>query len=85
MSVSKLIQEFERRLGDSDFVSPSLLVQIGVFGSLTAMHNALRKGLIPHIRISRNRVLIPRQSVVDHLYASAVEANSVSSKQSGGV
>ncbi len=71
MSVQDLITRFERDLGTEEYVSPSLLVQIGVFASYSACMKAIRKGTIPCLKISPHRHLIPRKSVIEYLYDRA--------------
>jgi hypothetical protein len=67
MSILKLIEKFEARLGTDDFILPGKLVEIGLFGSRVAVNNALKKGIFPSLKVSNNRTLIPRESVIEHL------------------
>lgn len=70
MSAKKLIQCFEEKLSKDDFVRPGHLVEIGLFGSQTSVINACRKGILPYLRVSSHRILIPRQSVLEHIKKS---------------
>lgn len=70
MSLQNIIKKFEEKLGSEDFIKPSQLVSIGLFGSQTAVRLALRKGVLPFIRVSTHRILIPRESILDHLRKS---------------
>jgi hypothetical protein len=70
MSPENIIKKFEERLGNEDFIRPSQLVSIGLFGSTAAVRNALRDGILPFIKVSSHRTLIPRECVLEHLRKS---------------
>jgi hypothetical protein len=72
MSIETTIKHFESQLGDEICVSPKKLVDCGLFGSINAVKNALKKGLIPSIKVSSHRTLIPKSSVLDHLRGSCI-------------
>lgn len=67
MSIEEIIAQFEKKLGNDDFFSPSQLVKAGVFGSKTSCRNALIKGTFPCLKISPGRTLIPRASIIAYL------------------
>ncbi|CRX39578.1 hypothetical protein [Estrella lausannensis] len=71
MSNQKIIQKFIDRLGEEDFIPPSRLVEIGLFGSLTGVRQALEKGVLPRIKVTSHRSLIPRESVIQFLQEKA--------------
>lgn len=64
----KIIQKFEERLGNDEFVTPHHLIEIGLFGSHTALSKVLQKGVITCLRVSRNRTLIPREEVLKFIH-----------------
>lgn len=74
MAQEKIIQKFAEKLGDDDFVSPSSLVSAGIYGSYGAVRQALIKGDLPSIRISRHRTLIPREGVIEYLKSCVTSA-----------
>lgn len=67
MSQEKILRKFEALLGDNDFISPSRLVSAGIYGSHTALRNAMLNGDLPSVRVSAHRTLIPRDAVLDLL------------------
>lgn len=67
MTKEIILEKLSKKLGDEDFILPSKLVEAGIFGSSTACRNALQKGVIPSLKITKNRILIPRQAVLDHI------------------
>jgi hypothetical protein len=60
-------EEISKKLGDNPFYTLRQLTSIGFFGSLPAARLALRQGLLPFVRISPRRFVIPREAVLDHL------------------
>lgn len=70
MTNEKIIEQMAAKLGADDFVSPSKLVKSGIFGSHGAVRCALRKGVLPCLRISSHRTLIHRDSVIELLRKS---------------
>lgn len=67
MTPTEIIHLFEEKLGNTDFIVPSTLVSVGLFGSLAAVRGALSRGDLPSLRVSRHRVLIPKSAVIEHI------------------
>ena len=70
MTKQIIIQKFIDKLGEGDFVKKKTLVNIGLFGSLNGVDIAIRNGSIPSIKISPNRTLIFRESVIEYIKKS---------------
>lgn len=67
MSQNTIIEKLTQKLGSGDFLRPIALAKAGLFGSVTAVRHALKKGVLPSLRVSPRRVLIPKESVIEHL------------------
>lgn len=67
MNQKTIIEKITEKLGDKEFLRPNALVKTGLFGSVTAVRHALKKGVLPSLRVSPRRVLIPKESVIEHL------------------
>lgn len=63
----EIVQKFEKKLGDDEFVTPGLLIKIGLYGSHTALAKALANGTFPSLKVSPNRTLIPKSAVLEHI------------------
>lgn len=70
MTPENIIEKFSERLGDTDFIQPAALIKAGLFGSATSVRNSIKKGLFPCLRVSSHRLLIPKESVLEHLRKS---------------
>lgn len=68
--INLLIQELTNRLGDHSFYTLKQLTSIGFFGSMSAARNALDEGLIPFLKVSKRRYVIPRQSLIAYLQSN---------------
>jgi len=67
MNQESIIDKFAEKLDGKDFVQANALVKAGVFGSSTAVRNALKKGTFPSLRVSSHRTLIPTAAVIEYL------------------
>lgn len=65
MDNTNLIQEFADQLDDKPYFTISELIKLGVFGSSSGANKALKNGLIPFIKVSEKRKVVPRKSVID--------------------
>lgn len=65
-----IVRFFEDRLGNDELLPLSKLVKVGVYGSLGAAKKALERGDLDFVKVSRNRTLVYRKSIIDHLKAS---------------
>lgn len=63
----EIVQKFEALLGDDEFITSGLLIKIGLFASHTSLGKALSSGILPSVKVSPNRTLIPKSAVLDHI------------------
>lgn len=63
-TIDSFIENVETELGNSLFVTPARLIELGLFGSQAAAHEALKRGILPSIRVSEHRILIPKSYVI---------------------
>lgn len=68
--MSDPIKIFESRLPKQEFVSITDIVRAGLCKSPNTVWKMLRKGVLPCLRISRNKTMIPRASLIDHIRKS---------------
>jgi hypothetical protein len=73
MTKQTFIEYFKNKLDSKEFVLPVDLLKIGLYSSKAEIRTALRKGVFPSLRVSRNRVLIPVAAILKHLEASVNE------------
>jgi len=69
--MSDIIDKIVEKLPNTDYLKPRDLVQAGIFVSVQSVRNSLKKNLFPNIKISPNRVLIPRDRVVKFLESNS--------------
>lgn len=62
---NSIMEIVESKLGDGDFLSISQLVRSGVYGSEAAVRLALKRGDLQFLKVSPNRTLILKDSVMD--------------------
>lgn len=65
-SQEEIVRKFDLLLPKQSFLKPGVLIETGLFGSTTAIHNALERGDLVYIKQGRHR-LIERQSVLEWL------------------
>jgi hypothetical protein len=63
----EIVQKFEALLGNDEFVTSGFLIKIGLYASHTSLAKALADGVLPSLKVSPNRTLIPRSAVLDHI------------------
>lgn len=61
------INEIEERLGDSLFISPRQIVNLGIYGSLAAVRLALKRGDLPSVKLANHRRRIPKKEFIEYL------------------
>jgi hypothetical protein len=67
MHQEEIVQKFAKKLGNTEFVSTSKLVDVGLYGSTAAVQKAVERGDFSCLHVSRHRTLILTQSVIDHI------------------
>jgi hypothetical protein len=75
--VDGLVNELNDKIGDRTFFTLSELVLFGLFGSLQAARHALRDGLLPSVRISQRRCVIPRAALINYIRANLADKQEV--------
>lgn len=70
-----LVQELDNLLEKKPYFTLSQLIELGLFGSNSAASTALKRGLLPSIKISPKRTVIPRSAVLDYFKANLVRSN----------
>lgn len=63
----KISQYFESKLGSDEFVRSGKLIEIGLFRTHGSLAKAIAEGLLPSIKVSPHRTLIPRLAVLDFI------------------
>lgn len=63
----EIVQKFEALLGNDEFITSGWLIKIGLYASHTSLAKALADGVLPSLKVSRNRTLIPKSAVIDHI------------------
>ncbi len=71
LPLDALIAELHKAIGDKPFYSLRELTSVGFFGSLAAARMALLKGLLPYVKISPRRRVIPQASVIEFIRNSS--------------
>lgn len=64
MSTIELIEEFDRLLGDKPYFTVKQLIDLGLFGSVSAASKALKRGDLPSVKVSEKRTVIPRSAAL---------------------
>jgi hypothetical protein len=72
-STESLIKELDTFLGNKPYFTGTQLIEIGLFGSASAVTSALKKGLLPSIKISPKRTIVPRSAVVKYFRENLLE------------
>jgi hypothetical protein len=81
MSVNTdLVQEFEKLLGNKPYFTKSRLIDLGLFGSSNAASDALKTGLLPSIKMSSKRTVIPRSAVVEYFRKNLENVKQINDK-----
>jgi len=65
--MSDMIEKIIKKLPDTDNLKPSELVSAGIFSSVACVRIALRNNVFTHLRVSSNRIIIPRDEVIKFL------------------
>ena len=65
--MDSLIEELNKKLGDSPLITTRQLISCGIYGSLSAARQALREGRLPFIKISLRRFVVPREELLNFL------------------
>lgn len=65
-SYGSLIKEFDEHLPKKPYFALSELIDIGLFGSSSAVNAAIKRKDIPSIKVSPKRTVVPRSAVVDY-------------------
>lgn len=63
----EIVQKFAALLGNDEFVTSGFLIKIGLYASHTSLAKALANGVLPSLKVSPNRTLIPKSAVLDHI------------------
>jgi len=71
-STIDLVKHFEDRLGEGELLPITDLVRCGLYGSVGAAKQAIERGDLPGLKVSRNRTLIPRQAILAHIRKSVL-------------
>lgn len=69
-----LIAEFAKSLGDKPYFTGKQLIDLGLFGSATGISKALNNGVLPFIRVSKKRRVVPRSAVVQYFQNNLVKS-----------
>jgi hypothetical protein len=64
MSLESVLEKFDKLIPKKEFLTVAELRKTGLFGSSSATLKAVKKGLIPRIKVSCRRSLIPRESIL---------------------
>ena len=64
MSIETLVREFDELLGKKPYFTAKQLIDLGLFGSVSAASKALKRKDIPSIKVSEKRSVIPRSAVL---------------------
>lgn len=66
---SALLKKIKAQLDSepSEFLTPRMLCEIGIFGSRSAATHAVRFGALPCVKISANRFLISKDDVFNYV------------------
>ncbi len=68
MTPQNIVLYFEKKLDGKEYITPSDLIETGLFASNAAVRSAIDRGDFPAIRVSPHRLIIPAKAVLDHLY-----------------
>lgn len=72
-TTTELLEEFNKFLGEKPYFTACQLIELGLFGSYSAVNAALKRGLIPHIKISKKRTVVPRSAVLEYFRNNLVQ------------
>ena len=70
-----LVEELGKALGDKPYFTGNQLIEIGLFGSASAVNAALKIGSLPSIKISPKRTVVPRSAVIQYFRNNLIEAS----------
>ena len=73
INTNQLVAELEKNLGEKPYFTGKNLVDLGLFGSATALNKALKRGDIPTIKISTKRTVVPKSAVLDYFRRNLAE------------
>ena len=62
--IDNLVQEFDELLGKKPYFTLTQLIELGLFGSSAAAATALKRGILPCIKMGPKRTVIPRSAVL---------------------
>lgn len=79
MTTYSIVDEIAEKIGNKSFCTANDVIELGLFGSHTAVHIAFRRGDLPFVKISARRFVIPTKDLLKF-----IERN-FSVKQNGGV
>lgn len=69
-----LVKEFDELLPKAPYFSISELIELGLFGSSAAANAAIKRKVIPSIRMSPKRTVVPRSAVLDYFRKNLAES-----------
>lgn len=73
-ATDNLIADLISHLGEKPYFTGQFLIEIGLFGSQTALAQALKRGDLPTIRISPKRQVVPRKAVIEYVRKNLAES-----------
>lgn len=74
INTESLVQELDRFLGEKPYITGNQLIEIGLFGSASAVTAALKREVLPSIRISPKRIVVPRSAVLEYFRNNLAES-----------
>ncbi len=66
LQIEELIEILSRKIGDQEFYSLRELTDLGFFGSIASARRAIQQGLLPSLKISTRRIVIPREAILKY-------------------
>lgn len=76
--IDGVIEELNQKIGDRAFFTLPELVSLGLFGTVQTARHALEEGVIPFIRISERRCVIPRTALLEYVRKNMRECKNQS-------